>query len=96
MTEIEPSGPQTEEEARASHAKLKKLLRWSPALYGPIVALILWIADVPFWGAFALAFVAFEFASYPFIARALDRNMERQIAEIRERDGQTQYPDVGI
>ncbi|MBJ7459469.1 MAG: hypothetical protein JHD02_09810 [Thermoleophilaceae bacterium] len=96
MTETDLSGPHTETEARESNAKLKKLLLWSPAVYGPFVALILWLADVPYWAAFAVAFVAFEFASYPFISRALDRNMERQIAEIRERERQTRYPDVGI
>ena len=88
MAEIEQ--PQTEEEAREANVKLKKLLRWSPLLYTPIVGLFLWLIDAPYWYALVGAFLLFELATYPFVARSLDRNLEIQIAAIRERDELTQ------
>lgn len=91
--------PQTEEEAREANARLKKLLRCSPLVYTPIIGVFLWLLDVPYWGALVVVVFISELVSYPFIARSLDRNMETQIAAIRERDGITpaeNLPDVGI
>ncbi|MGH2960488.1 MAG: hypothetical protein ACRDKE_12840 [Solirubrobacterales bacterium] len=96
-SQVDP--PATEEEARESNAKLKRLVRLSPLFYTPVFALILWIVDVPYFVPLVVAFVAFELISYPFVARALDRSTEERIAQIRAEQGLTpteDLPDVGI
>lgn len=82
-----PEQLQTEQEALASNARIKRALRWSSAFYTPLVALLLWAVDAPYWLALTAVFVLIELVAYPVLVNSLDRSTEKQIAEIRERDG---------
>lgn len=80
--------PRTEEEALASNARIKRALRWSSVFYTPVVALLLWAVDAPYWLALTAVFVLIELVSYPVLVKSLDRSTEKQLLAIREdRDG---------
>jgi hypothetical protein len=84
MTDTDANEPRTEEEAHVINARIKRALRWSAVFYTPVVALLLWAFNAPSWLALTALFLVVEFASYPLLARSLDRNTTKQIARIRE------------
>ncbi len=91
---------ETEAEARAAIAKIKKAILWSAFVSTPAMIAVAWYAEVDTWIWVVVgAIAAYEVVSYPFVMRMLDRSLEARIDEIRKEQGLTpagELPDVGV
>lgn len=83
----------TEQELLEGNVRIKKALKYSAIFYTPIVVVLLYFLVGEWWWIISAAFVVGEFASYPMLARIVDRNTDEQIEKLRAIEAERpQFP----
>ena len=99
MTEPEAT-PTTEAEMLEAGRLIKRAMAIATFVFTPIMLLFAWYFNVSTIAWIVVgALTLYEIVSFPLLVRMIDRNIAKNVAELREEQGLTpahQLPDVGV